>query len=177
MKQKLLALLKKEAFIRQKIVLSSGKIGHYYIDVRKVSLSPQGIYLISRLVFDRVRDESVSAVGGPTLGADPIVSGICLLAHRHKVKLKGFLIRKAPKKHGRQKLIEGPFLSARDKAVVIDDVATSGSSLIKAIEVLKAEKVKVVKAICVVDREEGAKQNLSRLGVPLVSLFRKSDFL
>ncbi len=177
MKKELLSLLKKKAFFKKKIVLSSGKISDYYIDVRKVSLSPQGVYLIANLIFDLIKNEKIDAIGGPTLGADPIVSGACYLAHENKKKLKGFLIRKSPKKHGRQKLIEGEELKAGDKVVLFDDVATSGSSFIKSLEVLKEEKVKVVKAICVIDREEGAKENLAKLGCPLVSLFTKADFL
>ena len=157
--------------------MSSGKISNFYIDVRKVSLSPKGVYLISQLVFGLIKNEAIQAIGGPTLGADPMVSGVCLLAHKAKKKLKGFLIRKSPKKHGRQKLIEGQELKAGMKVVVVDDVATSGGSLIKAIEVLKKAKVKVAKAVVVVDREEGAAENLKRLNCPLVSLFRKSDFL
>ncbi|MBU2473139.1 MAG: orotate phosphoribosyltransferase [Candidatus Omnitrophica bacterium] len=176
-KQQLLSLLKREAFLKKKVLLASGKISNFYIDVRKVSLSPQGVFLISRQVFKLIKDLKIDAIGGPTLGADPIVSGVCFLAYKHKKKLKGFLIRKSPKKHGRQKLIEGQELKKGMKVVVVDDVTTSGGSLIKAIEVLKQENIKVVKAISVVDRQEGAARNLASLGCPLVSLFRKSDFL
>ena len=176
-KQQLLSLLKREAFLKKKVLLASGKISNFYIDVRKVSLSPQGVFLISRQVFKLIKDLKIDAIGGPTLGADPIVSGVCFLAYKHKKKLKGFLIRKSPKKHGRQKLIEGQELKKGMKVVVVDDVTTSGGSLIKAIEVLKQENIKVVKAISVVDRQEGAARNLASLDCPLVSLFRKSDFL
>lgn len=177
MRQKLLCLIKKEAFLKKKIILSSGKISDYYIDMRKVSLSPKGIYLISHLVFQKIKDYSVQAIGGPTLGADPIVSGVCFLAYQNKRRLKGFLIRKLPKKHGRQKLIEGQLLSAGDRVVIVDDVATSGSSLIKAVEVLKKAKIKVVAALVIVDREEGASVFLAKQGCPLISLFTKNDFL
>lgn len=177
MKKKLYNLLKKEVFVKKRIRLSSGKISNYYLDVRKVSLNPAGIYYISHLIFKLIKDNKITAFGGPTLGADPIVSGVCLIAHKNKKNLKGFLIRKAPKKHGRQKLIEGALLKPGDKVAIVDDVATSGSSLIKSIEVLRAQKIKVTKAIVVVDRQEGAKENLARLNCPLVSLFTKSDFL
>jgi len=176
-KQQLLSLLKRQAFLKKRVKLSSGRISNFYIDVRKVSLSPQGVYLISRQVFRLIKDEKIDAIGGPTLGADPIVSGVCFLAHQRKKKLRGFLIRKTPKKHGRQKLIEGQELKKGMKVAIVDDVATSGGSLIKAAEVLKQEGIKVVKAISVVDRQEGAAENLSCLGIPLISLFRKSDFL
>jgi len=177
MRKELLNLLKKDAFIKKKVVLSSGKVSNYYIDVRRVSLSPQGLYLISNLIWKSIKKETINAIGGPTLGADPIVSGILMLAAKDKRKLKGFLVRKSPKKHGRQKLIEGQELIAKDKVILFDDVATSGSSIIKSIEVLRKVKVKVVKAITVIDREEGARENLKKFNCPLSSLFTKSDFL
>jgi len=176
-KQELLTLLKKEAFLKKRIKLSSGKISNFYIDVRKVSLSPKGVYLISHLIFNLIKNENIDFFGGPTLGADPIVSGVCFLAHKNNKKLKGFLVRKSPKKHGRQKLIEGQKLFSKGKAIIVDDVATSGSSLIKTINVLKKEKIKVVKAAVIVDRAEGARENLAKLKCPLIPLFTKSDFL
>jgi orotate phosphoribosyltransferase len=175
--QELLLLLKEEAFLKKEVKLSSGKLSDFYIDVRKVSLSPKGIYLISQGIFELIKDEKVDAFGGPTLGADPIVGGVCFLACEHKRKLKGFIIRKFPKKHGRQKLIEGQNLGLGDKVIITDDVATSGSSLIKSIEILREEKVEVIKAVVVVDRQEGAKENLAKFNCPLISLFSKSDFL
>jgi len=176
-KKELLALLKKKAFLRKRIKLSSGRVSNFYIDVRKVSLSPKGVYLISHLIFDLLKSKKITAIGGPTLGADPIVSGVCYLAYKNKKKLKGFLIRKSPKKHGRQKLIEGPVLASGERVVIVDDVATSGVSLIKAIEVLKKRRIRIVAAVSVVDREEGAREALARYKCPLISLFTKRDFL
>ena len=177
MKQQLLSLLKKDAFLKKRIKLSSGKISNFYIDIRKVSLSPKGIYLISNLVLGVVKSLKVDAIGGPTLGADPIVGGVCLLAYKKKIPLKGFLIRKTPKKHGRQRLIEGQVIKPYEKVVIVDDVATSGSSLIKSIKILQKEKIKVVGAVTVIDRQEGASDNLAALGCPLKSLFTRGDFL
>jgi len=177
MRKELLNLLKKEAFFKKKITLSSGKVSNYYIDVRRVSLLPQGLYLISNLIWKNIKKESINAIGGPTLGADPIVSGILVCAAKDKKRLKGFLIRKSPKKHGRQKLIEGQELIAKDKVILFDDVATSGSSLVESIKILRKAKVKVIKAITVIDREEGARENLRKVNCPLISLFTKSDFL
>jgi len=177
MHKQLLSLLKKDAYFKKRVVLSSGRVSNFYIDVRRVSLTSKGIYLISHLIWDIVKKDRISAIGGPTLGADPLAAGVCMLAYKNKKNLKSFLIRKSPKKHGRQKLIEGKELKPGERVVVLDDVATSGGSLVKSIEVLKQEKVKVIKAITVVDREEGAQEALAELGCPLVSLFKKSDFL
>lgn len=176
-RKELLDLLKKDAFFQKKITLSSGKTSDWYIDVRRVSLNSAGVYLISHLVWDLIKDDNIDAIGGPTLGADPIVSGVCMIACEEKRRLGGFLIRKSPKEHGRQKLIEGKELCADNRVVIVDDVATSGSSLIKAIEVLRKEKIEIVKAVVVVDREEGAGDNLSKSNCPLVSLFTRKDFL
>lgn len=174
MRKELLELIKKEAFFKKQVRLSSGKMSNYYIDVRRVSLSPQGVYLISHLVWDMVKNEGVTAIGGPTLGADPIVSGVCMAAYEAKKDFKGFLVRKTPKEYGQRRMIEGCELASEDKVVLVDDVATSGSSLIKAVEVLKREKIKVVKAIVVIDREEGAQENFAKINIPLVSLFTKT---
>ena len=177
MRDELLRLLKKDAFFKKKTRLSSGKVSNYYIDVRRVSLSSQGLYLISRLMWDLIKEDNPTAIGGPTMGADPIVGGVCLLAHNDNKDIKGFVVRKKPKKHGRQNLIEGKELSRKDRAVIIDDVVTTGSSLINAYLILKKYKIYVFKAVAVVDREEGAKEKFAKLKLPFVSLFAKSDFL
>jgi len=176
-KKKLLNLLKKEAFFKEKIKLSSGKISTFYIDVRRVSLSSKGIYLISRIFWQSIKNENITAIGGPTLGADPIVAGVCFLAHQERKKLKGFLVRKTPKKHGRKKAIEGEELTSQDNVVIVDDVATTGSSLINAIKKVEKTGAKIKKVIVLVDREEGARQTLNKVGYSLFSFFTKKDFL
>ncbi len=175
-RERLFSLLKNEALFRGFVKLSSGKISDFYIDVRRVSLTAEGLYLISSLIWENIKGEDISAIGGPTLGADPLVSGVCIFAHNAGKNLKGFLIRKSPKEHGRHQLIEGKELVSGERVIIMDDVATSGSSLINSLKILQKEKVNVVKAIVVVDREEGAKENLLKLGCPLVSLFTRSDF-
>ncbi len=176
-RQELLGIIRKDAFFKKKVVLSSGKVSNYYVDVRRISLSSRGIYLTSRLIWDIVKKEKATAFGGPTLGADPIVAGVCLLAAQEGKTLKGFIIRKEPKKHGRQNLIEGKELSKKDKIIIVDDTATSGSSLIKSIEALKQSGLKPFKAIAVVDREEGARDNLAKLNCPLISLFKAGEIV
>jgi len=176
-RNELLELLKKDSFFKKKTKLSSGKISNYYIDVRRVSLSSQGLYLISRLIWDTIRNDNPTAIGGPTMGADPIIGGVCFLAHRKNKNIKGFIIRKEPKKHGRQNLIEGKELAQKDRVILIDDVATTGLSLINAYLTLRKYKIPVIKSIAVVDREEGAKEAFAKFKSPFVSLFTKSDFL
>lgn len=176
-RSELLNILKKDAFFKKKITLSSGKTSDYYLDVRRVSLSSKGIFLISEMIWDLIKGDSPTAIGGPTLGADPIVAGVCMRAHQEGGDLKGFIIRKTPKKHGRQNLIEGRELSSSDKVVIVDDVATSGSSLIYAADVLKKENVSIVRAVSVIDRQEGAAENLAASNIAFNSLFARRDFI
>ncbi|MCF7894430.1 MAG: orotate phosphoribosyltransferase [Candidatus Omnitrophica bacterium] len=177
MRELLLDLLKKESYQKKEVKLSSGKISDFYIDVRKISLSSKGIYLISNLFFQYLDKKSIDAFGGPTLGADPIVAGVCLIAEQNDRTLAGFLIRKTPKKHGKQKLIEGPQIKTGSKVILCDDVATSGGSLIQAKRVLTDQGIKVEDVMVVVDRNEGAKEALAKVGCNLFSLFTKGDFL
>ena len=176
MKERLLEILKKEAYFKQNVILSSGKPSSFYIDVRRVSLTPKGLYLISNLVWELIKDENITAIGGPTLGADPIVAGVCMLAYQNNKDIKGFIVRKEPKKHGRMKLVEGRELSNIDRVVIVDDVATTGSSLLDTLKVLRKENIEVIKAIVVVEREDTARENLLKENCPLVSIFKYTDF-
>ena len=175
MKKELLELILHDAFVKKQIKLSSGKISDFYIDVRRVSLDARGLYLMSFLIWEMIKDDDIAAVGGLTLGADPIVAGVCMAAAQNGKSLKGFLVRKTPKEHGERRLIEGPELAEGTRVVIVDDVATSGSSVVKAVEAAQASGFKVVKAVVVMDRGEGAKDNLLKLGCPLVSLFTRQD--
>lgn len=177
MRQKLLKILKEEAYQEKEVKLASGKTSNFYIDVRKVSLSSAGIYYISNLFFQYLGQKQIDAFGGPTLGADPIVAGVCLIAWQNDHNLPGFLIRKNPKKHGQQKMIEGPAIKKGAKVILCDDVATSGGSLLAAKKILDGEGIKVEDVMVVVDRCEGAQQALADEGCNLFSLFTKDDFL
>jgi len=177
MRKELLKLIKKDAVFKKRTILSSGKISNYYIDIRRISLTSRGLYLIANLIWDIIKKDNPTAIGGPTLGADPIVGGVCLLAHTKKKEIKGFIVRKKPKKHGRQNLIEGKTLTPKDRVIIVDDVTTTGSSLINACLTLKKYKIKVIRAISVVDREEGAKQAFEKLKCPFTSIFSRQDFV
>ncbi len=176
-KSRLLYLLKKNAFFKKKIILSSGKESSYYIDGRLITLSGEGAYLSAKLILDNIKKDKIQAIGGPTIGADPIIGAIAALSFLEKKPMNTFLIRKASKKHGRKKQIEGPILKKGSKVIVVDDVATSGGSIVDALKVLRRKGIKVKKAIALVDRQEGAEERLTKLRCPLVSIFKASDFL
>jgi orotate phosphoribosyltransferase len=176
-KERLLQLLKRKALKRGRVVLSSGKVSNYYLDGRLVTLSSQGVYLAASIILELIKHKKIAAIGGPTLGADPIVGAVISLAATRKKRLSGFIVRKHTKKHGMQRLIEGPALARGSRVILVDDVATSGGSLVEAKKALSSMGVKVDCAIVIVDREEGATENLAKAGCHLISLFRTSDIL
>ncbi len=160
------------------VKLASGKVTDFYFDGRLVALDPEGSALLAELFLDEVRSRpEIQAVGGPTSGADPIVSSLGVLAHQQSVPLQLFYVRKEAKAHGMQKRVEGPPLPKGAKVFLVDDVLTTGGSLLKAVQAVREEaEVEVVGAMVVVDRQEGGEENLKADGLELISLFKKSDF-
>ena len=175
-RKQLLEILQKGAFFKEKITLSSGKVSDFYIDARRVTLSPQGCYLCAKIILDILKDEKVDAIGGPTLGADPMLGAIGVLSFQAQKPINTFIIRKAPKPYGKQQQIEGPLLKSDAKIVLIDDVATTGKSFIESIEVLNKMGMKAHRAVCIVDRLEGAGEILRKAQCPLTSIFTIKDF-
>jgi orotate phosphoribosyltransferase len=175
-RKRLFELLDTKALTRGKVILSSGKESNYYLDGRLVTLSSEGAYLAARLILDIVKDEKIDAIGGPTLGADPLVGAIGALSYLEKRPLDTFIVRKAPKEHGKMRQIEGPRLEKGSRVVLIDDVATTGKALIEAKQVLDKEGILADTAIVIIDRQEGADKNLSPHGLKLLSLFKAKDF-
>lgn len=175
-RKELKALLDRQAFERRQVVLSSGKTSHYYFDGRKVSLSPQGAYHIAHILCDIIAGDRVDAVGGLTLGADPMVGALGVVAWERGLDLSLFIVRKEAKGHGTKQQVEGPPLQAGQRVVVVDDVITSGGSIIQAVEAVRALGCEVVKAVVLVDRQEGGVEALSRMGVPVEAVFTAADF-
>jgi len=176
-RSELFQLLKTQAFSKGKFILSSGKESNFYLDARLVTLSAAGAYLTARIMLDMTKDDQLDAIGGPTLGADPMVGAIASLSHQEKRPINTFIIRKQPKAHGKQQQVEGPLLKESASVVIIDDVATTGKAFVESIEVLQKMNIKIKKAICVIDRGEGAAEALAKYNVPLKSIFRISEFL
>jgi orotate phosphoribosyltransferase len=174
-KEKLLILLKKEAFKKGKFILSSGKESSFYLDGRIITMTPEGAFLIAAIILEMLKGESIDAFGGPTLGADPIIGAVACLSHIQGQPIKTFIVRKSAKAHGTGRLVEGPALAAGKRVVLVDDVATTGKSLIEAKQVLDAMGVIAEKAIVIVDRNEGAKENLKQAGLKLESIFNLTD--
>jgi orotate phosphoribosyltransferase len=173
-RERLLELLQNKALEVRKVTLSSGRISDYYIDCKRVTLSPEGAYLTAKLMLGMIGSD-IAVVGGLTLGADPIVSSISVVSHLQKRNLPALIVRKEPKKHGTMSFIEGPFLEKGAKVAVVDDVVTSGASLLKSIERLAAEGYPPVQALAVLDRLEGGREAIEAAGYKLQSIFTRED--
>lgn len=158
-------------------VLSSGATSNYYIDVRKTSLHPEGLKLIARMFYELVQaDSGVTAIGGLTLGADPLVAGLMLHSAEHGKPLEGFLVRRTTKDHGLRGQVEGN-LAGHKRVVILDDVITSGESALIAAEAAESYKATVVRVLAVVDRAQGASQIFQQRGLPYTTLFTIGDLL
>ena len=175
MRDQLRALLS-ETIQTGEITLASGRTTDFYFDGRLVTLDPKGLSLVSQVAHE-VLSGRCDAVGGPTSGADPIVAGIGQVSLGSGSPLKTFFTRKEAKGHGMGRRIEGPALADGDRVFIVDDVATSGGSLIQAANVVTEDTgAKVVGALVIVDRQEGATEKLAEAGITLESLFRRADF-
>lgn len=176
---RLLSLLRELSFERRKVVLSSGQESSFYLDCKRTALTAEGHYLIGRLLLWEIRAASPSAVavGGLTLGADPLASAVSLTSHLEGKPLSAFMVRKEPKGHGTGQWIEGrSLLSAGAPVAVVEDVITTGASTLKAIERAEAEGLRVAGAFALVDRLEGGREALETRGYPVRALFTRDDF-
>lgn len=174
-KSRLLSLLRKKAVKKRKVRLASGKISDFYVDGRLITLDPEGAFLIASIILEMIKGKGIDAVGGPTIGADPITGAVACLAYIKNIPLKTFIVRKTQKEHGMKRKVEGPAIKKGTNVVLVDDVATTGGSLIEAKKVLAEIGVKAGYAIVVVDRQEGAEKNLEEAGCKLLSIFKKKD--
>jgi orotate phosphoribosyltransferase len=168
-------LLADRAFRFGDFVLSSGRRSDVYFNGKQVTLEGRGLYLVSLLVLARCRELHITAIGGLTLGADPIASGVAALSGRDQ-PLGAFIVRKEAKDHGTGARIEGPELHRGDRVLVVDDVITTGGSLLKAVDALAGSGVEIVEALAVVDREEGGREAIEARGIPVHALFTRSEF-
>jgi len=177
-RDELIALLANRSAKRGNFTLASGRQSTLYIDARVTTMSPDGLALIGPLGVAAIRDAGwiADAVGGLTMGADPIACAVSYASATSTAPLRAFTVRKEPKVHGTGKLIEGPFQSG-DRVVVIEDTITTGGSAKKAIDAVRVAGGKVIGVLALVDREEGGRENLEAEGVPVLSLARASEIV
>jgi orotate phosphoribosyltransferase len=173
-RERLKDLLKKHSLMFGDFTLASGRKSRYYFDSKKTTLLPEGAYLAAREVLRTLRDNGVhaDAIGGLTLGADPIVCPVAALSFVEGPPMRAFIVRKEAKDHGTGRRIEGD-VPAGSKVVIVDDVVTTAGSTLKAIDAAREAGLTVVAVVCIVDREEGGTEKLSSW--PFYPLFRRSE--
>ena len=156
--------------IRQKslrtgdFTLSSGKKSSYYLDCRMTTLDPRGALLIARLILERIRTHNIQAhaIGGMTMGADPIATAVAVVSGLEGKPISAFIVRKETKGHGTQRAIEGYDGKSGSRVIVVDDVCTTGGSILTAAEKVEQSGYQVAAAFCVVDREEGGTELIAK---------------
>src|SRR5262245_28872153 len=159
-------------------VLSSGKKASYYLDCRLTTLHPRGALLIARIILQKIRQLEIhaDAIGGLTLGADPIAASVAVVSELEGAPLRAFIVRKEAKSHGMQRLIEGWDGLPGSHVIIVDDVCTTGDSILRACDKAEEAGYKVAAAFCVVDREEGGTDAISRR-YPFYPLFTAKELL
>jgi orotate phosphoribosyltransferase len=176
-RSRLLEIAKRDAFRRGQFVLSSGRTSTFYVDVRMVTLSAEGAYLVGKTVYEAIGDSGAEAVGGPTIGADPIATAVAIESYNQGAPIPAFLVRKEAKGHGTKKSIEGPLPKKEGvKVAIVEDTITTGGSIVHAIEEVEAAGCKVVKVVVIVDRLEGGADDLRARGYDVASVFTVEDF-
>jgi orotate phosphoribosyltransferase len=183
-RRELLALLRAKSVFHGDFTLASGAKSKYYIDCRLTTMDGRGAWLIGQLMHNLVREKEkslkirIDSIGGLTMGADPVslATGMWSSHARDAAPLRIFCVRKAPKAHGQTKLIEGNFKKG-DVVVVLEDVVTSGSSAITAINSVINEGGMIGFVAALVDRQQGGREKIAELGYPLVSIFDKDELL
>lgn len=176
-KKRLLSLLVKRSYryrVDPPFKLVSGKESPYYIDCKPTTNNAEGLTLIGEILFDLIQDLEVNAIGGLTMGADPIAHATSMSSHLKGKPVNSFCVRARPKDHGTTKMIEGDVRNG-DRVIILDDVITTGGSTIRAIEAAKDFGLQVVKVIVLVDREEGGKEAIEKLGTKVEAVFTLTE--
>ncbi|MFQ6103457.1 MAG: orotate phosphoribosyltransferase [Candidatus Glassbacteria bacterium] len=177
-REELLKLIREKSVRFGDFTLSSGKKSSYYIDARLTTLDPKGAYLIGNLILDRLKDSGISAdaVGGLSLGADPISTAVSLMSFVRNEPLRALLVRRETKRHGMGRRVEGE-LTRGDAVIVVEDVISTGGSTLTAIEAIEAEGAHVAAVVGLVDRLMGGKESLEAKGYKVDVIFTIKEIL
>lgn len=175
-REALIALVRHKALKFGDFTLASGKKAKYYLDGKQVTLDPIGSRLVGEGILDLLGEETMpDAVGGMSIGADPITSAVVTMSAVRGTPVVGFMVRKEPKGHGTNQYIEGP-VKPGDEVVIVEDVVTTGGSSLKAIARVEEFGMKVQRVIAIIDRMEGGAEAFAAKGYRLASLLSIRDF-
>lgn len=173
-RDQLLDLIRNHAIIHGKVTLSSGKEADYYVDLRRITLSGQAAPLVGQVMNDLVADLDFDAVGGLTMGADPVATAMLHARSAAGGQLDAFVVRKADKAHGLQQRIEGPSIAGR-RVLVVEDTSTTGGSPLTAVEACRQAGAEVVAVAVIADRASGAQERVREEGLDYRAAFSMAD--
>jgi len=179
-RQRLKEILLEKSYRQGSFTLTSGLTSDFYIDGKQTTLSAEGAYLCGKLILELIlkQKEPIQAVGGMTLGADPLVTAVSVVSFLEKKPIPAFIVRKETKGHGTGNYIEGlKNMPAGCRVALIEDVVTTGGTLLKVIERVEAQGFKVGVVITVVERQEGGAKTLAEAGYTLESIFTREELL
>ncbi|KPJ97411.1 MAG: orotate phosphoribosyltransferase [Desulfobacterales bacterium SG8_35] len=180
MRQRLKELLLKKSYRQGRIKLTSGKESDFYIDGKQTTLDAEGAYLCGMLLYALICSSAkkIDAVGGMTLGADPLVTAVSIVSYLEGEAMPAFIVRKEPKANGTENYIEGKEnLAHGTRVALLEDVVTTGGTLLRVIERVKSQGFEVGLVATVVDRQEGGAEALAAQGYKLVSVFTREELL
>jgi orotate phosphoribosyltransferase len=174
-KARLLEIIKEKSLLKGQFKLASGATSDYYLDMKPTTFDPEGAALVAEIVFDMLAGDPVDSIGGLELGAVPIIATVCARSWPDR-PINGFVVRKEQKGHGTDKKIDGNFRNG-ENVVLFDDVTTKGGSVMQAVKAVRERGAKVTKIITLVDRLEGATENLQKEGIMLFPVFTTRDLM
>ena len=174
-REALIALIREYALEFGDFTLASGKKASFYLDCRKVTLHPQGAGLIAEGILELLGDDLPDTIGGMAIGADPITAAVITVAGQQGKPVRGFIVRKESKQHGKGRDVEGPVHDG-DTAIIVEDTVTTGGSAIKAIQKAEAAGLKVLGVVAIIDRLEGGAEAFAEHGYHLRTLLTVRDF-
>ena len=178
-REQLRDLITELAVVRGRVTLASGKEADYYVDLRRITLHHAAAPLVGHLLLDALEEAGfgpaeVDAVGGLTLGADPVAAALLHAAASRGLELDAFVVRKESKAHGLQRRIEGPDVAGKN-VVAVEDTSTTGGSVLTAVEALREAGANVVAVAVIVDRDTGARERVEAEGLPYLYLYGLAD--
>jgi orotate phosphoribosyltransferase len=175
-RERLLTLIRERSYRRGEIKLASGKTSDFYFDGKMVELMPEGAHLVGEVIFEEIKNHDFDAIGGLAIGAVPMVTSVVISCFQHGKKAEGFFVRPEAKGHGTRKRVEG-LLPEDARVIIVDDVATSGGSLMQAIEAVEEQGATVALVLAIVNRQEGAEEFFRERGYPFRWIFTKEEVM
>ncbi|NMB41163.1 MAG: orotate phosphoribosyltransferase [Firmicutes bacterium] len=181
LRQEIRRLVFTRAYQKRKVTLASGRESDFYVDCRQVTLTSEGVYKLASYILQLIRKEGLQAkaVGGPAMGAVPLATAVSTLSWGASSgePLDTFFVRSEPKKHGLENRVDGPTLREGLPILVLDDVLTTGGSILKTVRATRQLGCKVERIIVIVDRQEGGKENLQKEGLPVSAILTRDELV